>query len=175
MTTMTMQRTLAALAAATALAALPAAAAAQHHGGSGDSHQGGDHGQAACDHAGSAGAGHAACEGHGQGAAIQAVAAGGAAAPRSARTRGAQVVAIEVTGEGFVPARAAVKAGRPVTLVVTRKTQRTCATEIVVKDYGVNQPLPLGQAVEVTFTPKKAGPVRYACGMDMIAGVLNVE
>ncbi len=173
---MTFRTTLAALAAATALAALPVAAAAQHHGGSGDSHQGGDHGQAACDHAASAGAGHAACEGHGQGAATHAVAAASnAAAPRSGRTRATQLVAIEVTGQGFVPARAAVKAGRPVTLVVTRKTERTCATEIVVKDYGVNQPLPLGQAVEVTFTPKKAGPVRYACGMDMIAGVLNVE
>jgi len=107
-------------------------------------------------------------------AALPFVAAPGEAPPVTS-TRGAQVVAIEVTGQGFVPARATVKAGRPVTLVVTRKTERTCATEIVVKDYGVNRPLPLGQAVEVTFTPKKAGPVRYACGMDMIAGVLNVE
>ena len=173
---MTIQKTLAALAAATGLAALPVAAAAQHHGGSGGSHHGGDHhGQAASGHAGSAGAGHAAGAGHVLGATTHALAAASAAAPRSAKTQGAQVVAIEVTGKGFVPDRAAVKAGRPVTLVVTRKTERTCATEIVVKDYGVNQPLPLGQAVEVTFTPKKAGPVRYACGMDMIAGVLNVE
>jgi plastocyanin domain-containing protein len=68
-----------------------------------------------------------------------------------------------------------VKAGRPVKLVVTRKTERTCATEIVVKEYGVNQPLPLDKAVEVTFTPTRPGTVRYACGMDMIAGVLTVE
>lgn len=87
----------------------------------------------------------------------------------------AQVVEIAVTSQGFVPAAAKVKAGRPVKLVVTRKTDRTCATEIVIKDYGVNQPLPLNQPVEVTLTPKKAGPVRYACGMDMIAGVLTVE
>jgi plastocyanin domain-containing protein len=86
-----------------------------------------------------------------------------------------QVVEIAVTGQGFVPAAAKVKAGRPVKLVVTRKTERTCATEIVIKDYGVNQPLPLDRPVDVTFTPKKAGPVRYACGMDMIAGVLTVE
>lgn len=87
----------------------------------------------------------------------------------------AQVVELAVTGKGFEPAAVKVKAGRPVKLVVTRRTERTCATEIVVKDYGVNQPLPLNQPVEVTFTPKKAGEVRYACGMDMIAGVLNVE
>ena len=86
-----------------------------------------------------------------------------------------QVISIEVTRDGFVPARASVKAGRPVKLVVTRKVERTCATEIVIKDYGVNQPLPLGTPVEVAFTPGKPGPVRYACGMDMIAGVLTVE
>ena len=173
---MTMQRTLAALAAAV-LAALPAVAAAQHGGGCAcGSHRGGDHGQAAGERAEGAAAGHAACEGHAQGATAHATtAAAGTPAPRVARAPGAQVVSVEVTGQGLVPARAAVKAGRPVTLVVTRKTDRTCATEIVVKDYGVNQPLPLGQAVEVTFTPRKAGPVRYACGMDMIAGVLNVE
>ena len=96
---------------------------------------------------------------------------------RSAEKKGApaQVVEIAVTGQGFVPAAVKVKAGIPVKLVVTRKTERTCATEIVIKDYGVNQPLPLNQAVEVTFTPKKPGAVRYACGMDMIAGVLTVE
>jgi len=86
-----------------------------------------------------------------------------------------QVVEIAVTGKGFEPAAVKVQAGRPVKLVVTRKTERTCATEIVIKDYGVNQPLPLDKPVEVTFTPKKAGPVRYACAMDMIAGTLNVE
>jgi plastocyanin domain-containing protein len=104
-----------------------------------------------------------------------AAAAGSNAAPRAARQKGAQVVRIEVTGEGFVPARAAVKAGQPVTLVVTRKTERTCATQIVIKDYGVDRALPVGQAVEVTFTPKKTGPIRYACAMDMVAGELVAE
>jgi plastocyanin domain-containing protein len=113
-----------------------------------------------------------------------AIAAAFAAAPalagepsRSAVKKGApaQVVEMAVTGKGFEPAAVKVKAGIPVKLIVTRKTERTCATEIVIKDYGVNQPLPLNQAVEVTFTPKKPGSVRYACGMDMIAGVLTVE
>ncbi len=87
----------------------------------------------------------------------------------------AQVVEISVTSDGFVPARATVKAGKPVTLVVTRKVERTCATQIVLADLGIREDLPLGKAVEVTFTPKKPGEVRYACGMDMIAGALVVE
>jgi plastocyanin domain-containing protein len=86
-----------------------------------------------------------------------------------------QVITIEVTKEGFVPAEVKVKAGHPVKLVVTRKVDRTCATEIVIKDFGINKPLPLNQPVEVTFTPSKPGKIRYACGMDMIAGTIVVE
>lgn len=87
----------------------------------------------------------------------------------------AQVIELSVTPEGFVPAQIKVKAGKPVTLMVTRRTERTCATDIVVKDYGIKVALPLNKAVDVTFTPKKTGEVRYACAMDMIAGVLIVE
>jgi len=86
-----------------------------------------------------------------------------------------QVVTIEVTGAGFVPAQVKVKANQPVRLVVTRKTDRTCAKEIVIKDVGINKPLPLNQPVEITFTPTKKGQLRYACAMDMIAGVIVVE
>ncbi len=86
-----------------------------------------------------------------------------------------QVITIEVTKDGFVPAEIKVKAGHPVKLVVTRKVDRTCATEIVIKDFNINKPLPLNKAVEVTFTPSKPGKIRYACGMDMIAGTIIVE
>lgn len=86
-----------------------------------------------------------------------------------------QVVEIAVTRDGFVPATVTVKSGKPVKLVVTRKVERTCATEIVMKDFNVNQPLPLNQPVTVVVTPKKPGQYRYACGMDMIAGVLKVQ
>ena len=82
---------------------------------------------------------------------------------------------IAVTSDGFVPATIKVKRGQPVKLVVTRKTQKTCATEIVIKDYGINQPLPLDKPVTIELTPKKSGQIRYACGMDMISGVLQVE
>lgn len=86
-----------------------------------------------------------------------------------------RVIQMTVTSDGFVPDEVKVKAGEPVQLVITRKTDKTCATEIVIKEYGINQKLPLDQAVTVSFTPKKAGKVRYACGMDMIAGQLVVE
>lgn len=86
-----------------------------------------------------------------------------------------QVVTIEVTSEGFVPAQVKTKANQPIRLVVTRKTDRTCAKEIVIRDFGIDKPLPLNQPVEIAFTPTKAGQIRYACGMNMIAGVIIVE
>ncbi len=101
--------------------------------------------------------------------ALAVVAAGCARAPGGAS---ANRVAIAVTDKGFVPDRVTVKAGTPVTLVVTRKTEKTCATEIVLQDFGLRHQLPLNQAVEVTFTPAATGEHTYACGMDMIKGTV---
>lgn len=86
-----------------------------------------------------------------------------------------RTIAIAVTSEGFVPAEVKVKKGEKIRLAVTRKVERTCATEIVMKDQGVNQPLPLDKTVYVELTPAKTGKIRYACGMDMITGHLVVE
>ena len=93
----------------------------------------------------------------------------------TAKSDAVQVVQLSVTNEGFGPSQVTVKAGKPVKLIVTRRTERTCATEIVMKDFGVKEQLPLEKPVTVSVTPKKAGDFRYACGMDMIAGVLKVE
>lgn len=84
-------------------------------------------------------------------------------------------VAISVTEKGFEPQVVKVAAGQPVTLVVTRRTARTCATEVVMADYGINTPLPLGEAVEISFTPKQAGEIHYACAMDMYRGTIQAE
>lgn len=84
-------------------------------------------------------------------------------------------VAITVTEKGFEPEVVTVSAGKPVTLVVTRTTAKTCATELVMPAHGINQPLPLGQAVEITFTPDKAGELTYACAMDMYKGKVVVK
>ena len=84
-------------------------------------------------------------------------------------------VTITVTEKGYEPEVVTVAAGKPVTLVVTRTTAQTCATEIVMPEHGINQPLPLGEAVEITFTPTKAGELTYACAMDMYKGKVVVR
>lgn len=85
-------------------------------------------------------------------------------------------VEVTVTAEGFVVAKPqTLKVGRPVTLVVTRTAERTCATDIVIKEFAISRPLPMGKAVEVAFTPRKPGRVHFACAMDMVSGDLKVE
>ena len=95
--------------------------------------------------------------------------------PAPAGGKADQAIEIAVTSAGFSPSSLRVKRGQQVTLVVTRKTERTCATEIVIKDAGIHQQLPLNQPVTVAITPLKSGQLRYACGMDMVSGVIVVE
>lgn len=80
-----------------------------------------------------------------------------------------------VDKSGFVPAVIQAKVGQPLTLNITRKTDSTCAREIVFKTAGINQPLPLNQTVSVTVTPTEKGEMRFACAMDHIAGKLIVN
>jgi plastocyanin domain-containing protein len=86
-----------------------------------------------------------------------------------------QRIRVTVTSKGFEPASIPVSVGQPVVLVVTRTTDRTCAREFVILDWKIRKALPLNRAVEIRFTPKKPGPVRFACAMDMIAGKLVVK
>jgi len=85
-------------------------------------------------------------------------------------------VAMEVTEAGFVPANVKVKKGKPVELLITRKTDATCAKEIVIDEPKVNTPLPLGKQVRVSFTPTQSGALKFGCAMDkMISGIISVE
>jgi plastocyanin domain-containing protein len=86
-----------------------------------------------------------------------------------------RIVEIAVTNEGFVPSKVKARKGESVKLVVTRKTDQTCATEIVMNDFGVNQPLPLDKTIAVTVTPKKPGAYKFACAMGHVTGVLEIE
>jgi plastocyanin domain-containing protein len=87
---------------------------------------------------------------------------------------GVRTVEMQVTEDGFVPSKVKANKGEKLRLVVTRKTDRTCATEIVIPDHGIEKKLPLGQPVTVELTPKKSGEIKYACGMGHITGVVFI-
>ena len=85
-------------------------------------------------------------------------------------------VEVKVTQKGFEPAAIRAKAGEPLTLVITRTEERTCATEILFAGQEGKTELPLNQTVEVVYTPQKSGQVKFGCAMGMmIAGVIEVE
>ena len=82
---------------------------------------------------------------------------------------------IQVTERGFEPARVRIARDEATTLIVTRKTERTCAREIVMDELGIREALPLGEPVRISLTPRKSGPMKFGCAMGkMISGVVDV-
>ena len=88
---------------------------------------------------------------------------------------GAKEIQVSVTDNGFEPSQIEVKRGENVTLVITRLSDATCATEVVFADRDIKKELPLNQAVTVNLGKVESGPVAFACGMDMIKGEVVVH
>ncbi len=89
---------------------------------------------------------------------------------------GPRVIAMEVTEKGFQPSKIALTKGAPVRFVVTRTTEATCATELLVEGTEINVKLPLNTPTNIDFTPAKSGEVHFGCAMGMmVSGVLIVD
>lgn len=84
-------------------------------------------------------------------------------------------VKITVTRNGYEPWRVEARKDVPLTLVVTRTTDETCATELVLPEYGIDRKLPLNEPVTITFTPSRSGTLRYSCAMRMFQGQIDVR
>jgi plastocyanin domain-containing protein len=101
-----------------------------------------------------------------------------ATASEPAKKAAARRIDISITEAGFEPDNVTVKAGEEVTLAFTRKTDQTCATEVVLfvndKDK-VEKKLPLNEVVPVDVKFSKTGKISYACGMNMYKGVIVVQ
>lgn len=88
----------------------------------------------------------------------------------------AREIKLQVTDKGFEPSPITLKKGEPVKLLVTRVTEQTCATDIVIDEPKTHAALPLNQEVAVSFTPTKTGELHYGCAMDkMVGGVFVVQ
>jgi plastocyanin domain-containing protein len=87
----------------------------------------------------------------------------------SALQNGAQTAAVEVNSHGFGPSSLKLKAGMPAKVTFVRKTDETCAKEVVIKEYNIDRKLPLNETVTVEFTVLSAkfaafsysGPARH--------------
>jgi RND family efflux transporter MFP subunit len=87
-----------------------------------------------------------------------------------------QTATITVTEKGFTPGTVNLRANVPARVTFIRKTEATCATEVLVPEFNIEKKLPLGKPVVVEFTPRKTGELVFGCGMDlMLRGKLVVR
>jgi len=82
---------------------------------------------------------------------------------------------VTVDGEGFHPGSLTIPAGKPITLVITRTSENTCAKDIVIPSLNETRSLPLDRPVEIRIPPQEKGALTFACGMDMFHGRLVVR
>ena len=82
---------------------------------------------------------------------------------------------ISVGTKGFDPPVVEVEAGQSVTLVFTRRTEETCATEVVIPSEDLEVALPLNEPVEITLEPARKGDIAFLCGMNMLRGKVVVN
>ena len=87
---------------------------------------------------------------------------------------GVRKVPIDVVEAGYSPDRIPGKPGEKLSLVFTRKVDGHCYEELKTPD-GKLIALPKNKPVEVPVTVPQDGEVRFACGMDMLSGVVVAE
>ncbi|MEO8190055.1 MAG: cupredoxin domain-containing protein [Acidobacteriota bacterium] len=98
------------------------------------------------------------------------------AAPAPAPGEGAaeQEATITVSG-GYDPDVVVAKKGVPLTLVFDRKESSPCSDEVVLPEFGIRQNLAAHAKTRIRIVPERAGEFPFACGMNMLHGLLRVE
>ena len=87
----------------------------------------------------------------------------------------ARTIEIRVTEKGFEPERVVASVGERIKLVVTRITDATCAREVVLDEFLILDPLPLGRPFTTTFTTGRPGNFTYHCARGTVQGTFTVE
>ena len=98
--------------------------------------------------------------------------AAGGAASEPASVGAVQVVADE---NGFKPSSVTFKKGAPASLVFTRTTDETCATEVVFPELDVKKDLPKGTPVTIEVPTDKDRTLTFQCGMGMYKSAVVVN
>ncbi len=89
---------------------------------------------------------------------------------------GVQVVEVTVTPAGYSVDRILLQPGVPVRLVFTRTEEGGCTQRVQIPHFGIAPTdLPLNEPTALEFTPTEGGEFTFACGMDMIKGILVVK
>ncbi len=93
---------------------------------------------------------------------------------QAAVTSGVQEVQVTVRG-GYTPNRIRVRAGVPVRITFDRQESGDCTSRVVFPDFALGAELPAFAQTTVELRPQFAGQYGFACGMNMIHGLLVIE
>src|ERR1035437_4296665 len=93
-------------------------------------------------------------------------------AAEAAVSGGVQEVRVTVRG-GYTPGRIQVRAGVPVRIRFSRQESGDCTSRVVFPDLGVSADLPAFAETTVNLPSVAVGEYGFACGMNMIHGVLT--
>ena len=87
---------------------------------------------------------------------------------------GEQHATITVKG-GYSPDIVTMRAGMPITLTFDRQETGECTSHVVFSDLGLDAMLPGNAVTQVRLPALPAGAYPFACGMNMVHGLLRVE
>ena len=87
---------------------------------------------------------------------------------------GEQCATITVKG-GYSPAVVSMQAGVPIRLTFDRQETGECTSHVVFADLGLDAMLPGNAVTDVALPALTAGEYHFACGMNMVHGLLKVE
>ncbi|MBK9037499.1 MAG: cupredoxin domain-containing protein [Myxococcales bacterium] len=86
---------------------------------------------------------------------------------------GSRAIPITVKKAGYEPDSIQAKPNEKLTLVFTRVEDTQCGAQVKVAGGAVHD-LPMNQPVEIAVTAPASGEVQFACGMDMMSGLIVV-
>ena len=86
---------------------------------------------------------------------------------------GSRTIPIAVKKAGYQPDSLQAKPNEQLHLVFTRVEATECGAQVKV-DGGKLYDLPMNQPVDVAVTAPASGKIQFACGMDMMSGVIVV-
>jgi plastocyanin domain-containing protein len=84
-------------------------------------------------------------------------------------------VQVRADESGFKPSSVTFKKGAPASLVFTRTSDDTCATEVVFPELNVKKDLPKGKPVTIEIPTDKDQQLTFQCGMGMYKSAVVIN
>jgi plastocyanin domain-containing protein len=90
------------------------------------------------------------------------------------KPRKVQRATVNLYEEGYKPDSITLRRGVLAKLTFIRRAEG-CGDVVVIPAYGIHRNLPMNTPVVVTFSPRRNGTFKFACGMDMYRGQIIVD